>query len=125
MVTHRTRVVMFDARGPKSGTVSSSLWFSFLCRRGNKKTKKNHQGVTCGPEWERCLFHKRTAHLQFGQSVCPGENSAIYRLQPVMAQVPAKGQKNGALHYRKRKPVYQIVRLNAIKQKKKKLSRVH
>lgn len=37
--THRTRVVMFDVHGPKSGIASSSLWFSFLCRQEQKINK--------------------------------------------------------------------------------------
>lgn len=46
--THRTRVVMFDVRGPKSGIASSSLWFSFLYRwkkkkKGKKAKKKNNK----------------------------------------------------------------------------------
>lgn len=80
---------MFEARGPKSGMASSSLWFSFLYRQNQKRF------VICGNEWvdgDLFILEKGCKSLQFSQTMCSGKHSAIYHLQSVMAQVPAEGR---------------------------------
>lgn len=60
---------MLDARGPKSGTASSSLWFSFLCGQ-----KQKGQFITRG-----------TGQRRVSQTLTAQSGGALWRTQRHLA----------------------------------------
>lgn len=58
--TYSMRAVIFDAKGPKSGRASSSLWFSFLWTY-KKPSRISHHMHDCRGAWKSCVVTQLSA----------------------------------------------------------------